>query len=175
MALVVKAQYGTDVTSLLVNPDFESGTDGWTTTGGVKIAATAADYGYNATSFMENWISSDQNLSDLEWSQTIEVSNGVYAVKALAHAVKQSDGTVVPSGVVIYANADEVAVTTTNTNPPTEYAVATVVTNGTLTIGYRIKSGNVNWAAWDNVRVMQYIADTEDAAISLLLILCGQK
>ncbi len=164
MALVVKAQSGTDVTSLLVNPDFESSTDGWTTTGGVKIAGTAADFGYNATSFMENWIGSDQNLSDLEWSQTIEVPNGVYAVKALAHAVKQSDGTVVPSGVVIYANADEVAVTTTNTNPPTEYAVATVVTNGTLTIGYRIKSGNVNWAAWDNIRIMQYIADTEDAA-----------
>jgi hypothetical protein len=119
MALTVKAQYGTDVTSLLTNPDFESGSDGWTITGGVKIAGTAATYGYNNTSFMEEWISSDQNLGDREWSQTIEVPNGVYAVKALAHAIKQSDGSVVPSGVAIYANADEVAVVTTNTNPPT--------------------------------------------------------
>ena len=168
MALTVKAQYGTDVTSLLTNPDFESGTDGWTTTGGVKIAGTAANYGYNATSFMENWIESAKNLADLEWSQTIEVPNGVYSVKALAHAIKQSDGSVVPSGVVIYANSDEVAVLTTNTNPPSEYTVYTIVTGGKLTIGYRIKSGNVNWAAWDNVRVTQYLAETTDAALAML-------
>ena len=167
MALTVKAQYGTDVTSLLTNPDFESGSGGWTITGGVKIAGTAANYGYNGTSFMENWIESAKNLADLEWSQTIEVPNGVYAVKALAHAIKQSDGSVVPSGVAIYANADEVAVVTTNTNPPTEYTVTTVVTNGKLTIGYRIKSCNVNWTAWDNVRVTQYLAESTDAALAM--------
>ena len=164
MALTVKAQYGTDVTSLLTNPDFESGTDGWTTTGGVKIAGTAATYGYNATSFMEEWISSDQNLGDREWSQTINVPNGVYAIRVLAHAVKQSDGSVVPSGVVIYANSDEVPVTTTNTNPPTEYVVATVVTDGKLTIGYRIKSCNINWTAWDNIRISQYLSESVDEA-----------
>ena len=164
MALTVKAQYGTDVTSLLTNPDFESGTDGWTTTGGVKIAGTAANYGYNGTSFMEEWISSDQNLGDREWSQTINVPNGVYAIRVLAHAVKQSDGSVVPSGVVIYANSDEVPVTTTNTNPPTEYVVATVVTDGKLTIGYRIKSCNINWTAWDNIRISQYLSESVDEA-----------
>ena len=164
MALMVKAQYGTDVTSLLTNPDFESGTDGWTTTGGVKIAGTAANYGYNGTSFMEEWISSDQNLGDREWSQTISVPNGVYAIRVLAHAIKQSDASVVPSGVVIYANSDEVPVTTTNTNPPTEYVVATLVTDGKLTIGYRIKSCNINWTAWDNIRVYQYLSESVNEA-----------
>ena len=164
MALTVKAQYGTDVTSLLTNPDFESGTDGWTTTGGVKIAATAANYGYNGTSFMEEWVPSNENLGNREWSQTIEVPNGVYSVRVLAHAIKQSDGSVVPSGVVIYANSDEVPVTTTNTNPPTEYVVATVVTDGKLTIGYRITSCNINWTAWDNIRLTQYLSESEDEA-----------
>ena len=163
----MKAQYGTDVTNLVTNPDFESGTEGWTTTGGVKIAGTAANYGYNATSFMEDWVSSDKNLGDHDWSQTIEVPNGFYAIKVLAHAIKQSDDSLVPSGISIYANADEVPVTTNNTNPPAEYIVTTLVTNGKLTIGYRIKSGNVNWAAWDHIRVTQYIAASTDEAKTL--------
>ena len=164
MALTVKAEYGTDVTSLLTNPDFEDGSTGWTTSGGVKIAATAANYGYNGTNFMEDWVGAPTKLGDHSWSQTIEVPNGVYAVKALAHAIMQSDGSVIPEGVSIYANGDLVAVTTTHTNPPKEYAVATQVTNGKLTVGFSIVSGNVNWAAWDNVRVTQYVAETMEEA-----------
>ena len=164
MALTVKAQLGTDVTSLLTNPDFEDGSTGWTTSGGVKIAATAANYGYNGTNFMEDWVAAPTALGDHSWSQTIEVPNGVYAVKAMAHAIMQSDGSVIPEGVSIYANGDLVAVTTTHTNPPKEYAVATQVTNGKLTVGFSIVSGNVNWAAWDNVRVTQYVAETMEEA-----------
>ena len=127
MALAVKAQK--DVTSLLSNPDFENGTSsGWTIVGGGSIIATAANYGYNGISFIESWVSAPNTLSDRNWSQTIEVPNGVYVVKSLAHAILQSDASVVPSGVAIYANKDAVAVTTANTNPPTEYSVATVVT-----------------------------------------------
>ena len=51
MNLFVKAQNGTDVTSLLSDPDFESSASGWNIVGGNKIAATAANYGYNGTSF----------------------------------------------------------------------------------------------------------------------------
>lgn len=166
-ALTMKAQYGTDATNLLTNPDFESGTDGWTISGGGWSQGTAASYGYNGTSFMENWTSSNGNLADLDWSQTIDVPNGFYAVRSLAHSIKQSDDTVVPSGVVIYANGDEVPVTTNTTNPPTEYVVTTLVTDGKLTIGYRIKSGNVNWTAWDNIRVSQYLYASVDEAKTL--------
>ncbi|MBQ2968876.1 MAG: hypothetical protein IJE15_00605 [Bacteroidaceae bacterium] len=164
MALTVKAQRGTDVTNLLTNPDFEDAANGWTIVGGNKIAATAATYGYNGTNFIENWVAAPSTLSDQSWSQTIEVPNGIYVVRSLAHAVLQSDASVVPSGVAIYANQDMVPVTTTNTNPPTEYTVATIVTDGKLKVEYRISSCNVNWAAWDNVRLMQYVGDTEEAA-----------
>ena len=162
MALAVKAQE--DVTSLLTNPDFESDASGWNIVGGNMIAATAANYGYNGTKFIESWVAAPNTLSDRNWSQTIEVPNGVYVVKSLAHAILQSDASVVPSGVAIYANKDEVAVTTTNTNPPTEYSVATVVTDGKLTVGCRISACNVNWVAWDNVRVSQYTGATEEEA-----------
>lgn len=164
MALTVKAQRGTDVTNLLSDPDFESSATGWTIVGGNKIAATAATYGYNGTNFIENWVAAPSTLGDQSWSQTIEVPNGIYVVRSLAHAVLQSDASVVPSGVAIYANQDMVPVTTTNTNPPTEYTVATIVTDGKLKVEYRISSCNVNWAAWDNVRLMQYVGDTEEAA-----------
>ncbi len=164
MALMVKAQYGIDVTSLLSNPDFENGTEGWIVDGTGWSQPTATTYGYSGTYFMESWIQSGGNLSDLDWAQTIEVPNGVYAVRSFAHSVQQGDVSLVPSGVVIYANGDEVPVTTSATNPPMEYVVVTVVTDGTLTIGYRITSGNVNWTAWDNIRVYRYSAETTDEA-----------
>jgi len=170
VALTVKAQGGTDVTNLLTNPDFENDANGWTIVGGNKIAATAANYGYNGTKFIENWVAAPSTLTDQSWYQTIEVPNGVYVVRSLAHAILQSDASVVPSGVSIYANNDEVAVTTTNTNPPTEYSVATVVVDGKLTVGYRILKCNINWTAWDNVRLMQYTGETvEEAKLAWVL------
>ena len=60
MALAVKAQE--DVTSLLSNPDFESDASGWTIVGGNMIAATAANYGYNGTKFIESWVSAPNTL-----------------------------------------------------------------------------------------------------------------
>ena len=164
MALTVKAQNGVEVTDLLTNPDFENQTEGWTIVGGNKIAGTAEQYGYHAINFIENWVGAPSTLTDQDWSQTIEVPNGVYVVKSLAHAIMQSDADVVPEGVFIYANQDEVPVKTTHTNPPAEYSVATIVTNGRLKIGYRIASCNVNWAAWDYVRVYQYLGETEEQA-----------
>ena len=165
MALFVKAEYGVDITEQLTNPDFEDGSNGWSITGGNKIAATAANYGYNATNFMEEWVPSNENIGNRNWSQTIDVPNGVYVLKAMAHAIKQSDGSLVPQGVFIYANNNSVAVTTTHTNPPAEYSVYTQVTDGKLTVGYRIENCNVNWAAWDKVRVTQYTAETIDEAM----------
>ena len=164
MALTVKAEYGVDITGQLTNPDFEEGSTGWSITGGNKIAGTAANYGYHGTNFMEEWVPSEENIGGRTWSQTIEVPNGVYVLKALAHAIKQSDGSLVPEGVSIYANKDAVPVVTTHTNPPAEYTVSTVVEDGTLTVGFRIVNGNVNWAAWDNVRVYQYLAETTELA-----------
>ena len=163
-ALFVNAQNGVEVTDLLTNSDFEDGANGWTIVGGNKIAATAANYGYHATNFIENWVGAPSTLGDQDWSQTIEVPNGIYVIKSLAHAILQSDADLVPQGVYIYANKDEIPVTTTHQNPPAEYSLSTVVTDGRLKVGYRIASCNVNWAAWDYVRIYQYVADTEEEA-----------
>ena len=156
-----------DMTDKLINPDFEDDANGWTIVGGNKIAATSANYGYHGTNFIEEWVAAPSTLGDREWSQTIQVPNGFYVIKSLAHAILQSDAGVSPEGVYIYANKDEVQVTTNHLNPPAEYSVLTNVTDGRLKVGYRITSSNVNWAAWDYVRIYQYVATTEEEALGM--------
>ena len=168
MALTVKAQdAGVDITGQLTNPDFETGDNsGWTYGSGLGAghAATAANYGYQGTHFMEAWTGSAGNLGNFDWYQTIEVPNGYYAVKALAHAVKQGQGenTPVSKGVYVYANDQQVEVQCTQEKPD-EYQLFVKVTDGKLTIGYRAVSCNVNWVACDHFRVIQCFGDTEDA------------
>ena len=169
MALTVKAQEtGVNITGQLTNPDFETGDNsGWTYGPGLSAghAGTAANYGYQGTHFMEAWTPSANNLGDFDWYQTIEVPNGYYKVKALAHAVKQHQGenTPVSKGVYVYANDQQVEVQCTEERPD-EYQLLVKVTDGKLTIGYRAVNCNVNWLACDDFRVIQCFGDTEDAA-----------
>lgn len=161
MTLFVKAQYGVDITSQLTNPDFEEGSTGWSITGGFATIATAATNGYSGTNFMEDWTAAPGTLADLDCSQTISVENGLYVVTALAHAIQQDNSSLDITGMEIYANKDVVAVKTISA---TEYKVSTIVTEGTLKVGYRGISTNANWVAWDNVRITQYVAGTVEEA-----------
>lgn len=166
MALMVKAQdAGTDITSQFTNTDFEggNGTSGWTSTGvGPGTIGTAAENNYQGTTFMETWTPSSGNLGNFDWSQTQEVPNGYYVVKALAHAIKQNQATTPESkGVYLYAEDTQVEIKAT---VATEHTIFAKVTDGNLTIGYRAVSCNVNWAAVDYFRIIQCHGDTEDAA-----------
>lgn len=165
MALMVKAQdAGTDITSTFTNTDFEGGnTSGWTSTGvGPSTIGTAEANNYQGKTFMETWTASSGNLGNFDWSQTQEVPNGYYVVKALAHAIKQNQATTPESkGVYLYAEDVQVEIKAT---VATEHTVFAKVTDGNLTIGYRAVSCNVNWTAVDYFRVIQCHGDTEDAA-----------
>lgn len=154
-----------DLTELFfVNTDFETGTTtGWTTSEPPFFATnfgpqnTAADHGYQGTYFMEAWQRELYGgLRDFEWSQTQNVPNGTYVVSALAHAKYERDASVIPQGVYVFAEDQQVEVTTTTAS---EYMVTVEVTDGTLTIGYRGVGCNVNWAASDNFRIIS--ADSE--------------
>ena len=169
MALTVSAQNAAvDITSTFENPDFETGDNsGWLVVSGIAHghAATAARYGYQGTHFMEAWVTNTSNLGNFDWAQTQNVPNGYYVIKALAHAVKQGQGdnTPVSKGVYLYANDTKVEVKCTKESPD-EYQILTKVTDGTLTIGYRAESCNVNWLACDDFRILQCSGDTEAAA-----------
>ena len=166
-ALFVNAQNGTDVTGQFVNADFEAGnSDGWTISGPTQVQNlqtqnTAAANGYQGTYFQEAWIGGQ--LNDFNWSQTQDMPNGVYVVKALAHAIKQGSD-VIPVGVYVYAENQQTAVTSTSA---TEYTVLAEVTDGNLTIGYRGQGFVANWVGCDDFRIMQYLAATTGEAIAL--------
>ena len=155
---------GMDVTSLLINPDFEVGDNsGWSyAVDGLSCghANTAELYGYHGTHFMEAWCGSASVLGDFDWSQTVEVPNGYYVVTALAHAVRQDqEVTPDPHGVYVYAEDKQVEVTTTVAS---EYVLLVEVTDGALTIGYRGVDCDVNWVACDYFQVTQCSGSTED-------------
>ncbi len=156
----VSAQEGVDVTTLFVNTDFENGTTGWTISGPVNASPstinTAANHGYQGTYFMEAWKYQwdGVGLSDFEWSQTQTVPNGTYVVTALAHAKDERDASVAPQGTYIFAEDQQVAITTVTAS---EYSVTVDVTDGTLTIGYRGVGCNTNWVACDDFRITRQI------------------
>ena len=146
-----------DVTTLFVNTDFEDGTTGWTISGpenaNTGTIGTAAGHSYQGTYFMEAWRSAEAGtLGNFEWSQTQTVPNGTYVVTALAHNKKENDASVTPQGTYIFANDQQVAITTVVAS---EYTVTVEVTDGTLTIGYRGVGCNGNWAACDHFRIGQ--------------------
>ena len=162
MTLFVKAQSGTDITGQFENTDFETGsTTGWTISGpsnrqNLGVASTAASNSYQGTYFMESWRPSNQSLDNFDWSQTQEVANGFYVVKALAHSVMQGKD-VAPEGTYLYAEKEQTLVTTTSAS---EFVVYTGVADGTLTIGYRGDGCNANWVACDDFHVTQYLGET---------------
>ena len=166
-ALVVNAQdAGKDITGQLTNPDFEAGSDGWTIdgpTGGQNLgtANTAANNNFQGTHFMEAWCPSERAQKDFTWSQTLDVPNGFYLIKALAHAIRQNDINLVPTGVYLFAGEAQTSVTTTSA---AEYIVLAEVTDGTLTIGLRGEGCNSNWIACDHFRVIQCYGETEAEA-----------
>ena len=160
-SFAVNAQDGADVTGLFVNTDFETGnTTGWTISGPTNAnpgtMGTAPNHGYQGTYFMEAWKFQwdGVGLSDFEWSQTQTVPNGTYVVTALAHAKDERDASVAPQGTYIFAEDQQVAITTVTAS---EYSVTVDVTDGTLTIGYRGVGCNANWAACDDFRITRQI------------------
>ena len=166
MALVVKAQQAAeDITYELMNANFETGDgSGWTNPSGIGfgIMGTAVANNYEGTYFMEAWVGSGSNLGDFVWEQAIEVPNGYYAVKALAHAIKQNQTvTPEPKGIYVFAEDQKVQVTTTVRG---DYVVIAKVTDGELNVGYCGESCNVNWVAVDDFKVFQCFGDTEAAA-----------
>lgn len=161
-AMLMRAQSeATDVTTSLVkNPDFENGLASWTATG--YATQTNSEFaGRVNTAYCERWVAGPKTLSNSTCSQLISVTNGVYLLTAHAGAIQQSDTNLEPTGVYIFANDAEVAVT----GAPSVvnlYSVMTEVTNGSLSIGHKVDGTNCNWVQWDDIH-LYYFGDTSMA------------
>jgi hypothetical protein len=144
-----------DVTSIMVNPSFESTIDyayGWTNVGGFAKATSTALPNKNGTNFVEKYVAPPGVLTNLKLYQKINsIPNGVYLLTVNAQAIQQSN-TTYPGGAFIYANN-----TKTEVFIAKDYTVTVTVTDNTLEVGFEVLSSG-NWMALDNFR-LSYISD----------------
>jgi len=145
-----------DVTSIIVNPSFESTIDyayGWTNVGGFAKATSTSLPNKNGTNFVEKWVASPGVQSNLKLYQKISsIPNGVYLLTVNAQAIQQTAVPVYPGGAFIYANN-----TKTEVFIAKDYSVTVTVTDNTLEVGFEVLSSG-NWMALDNFR-LSYISD----------------
>lgn len=132
-----------NVTSVIVNPSFETGsTSGWTNIGGWVAQNNATFTLKEGTYYIERWQSSG-NWTGLKLSQVIKsIPNGDYTL-----TVGAKNDPVGTNGVFVYANSQRAEV-----NETQDYTVNVTVTNNEVEIGYDVVNGG-NYVAVDNFRL----------------------
>ena len=132
-----------DVTALITNPNFDSNTNGWTSTTGAQNRGTATNQtGAFTGRFWENW---NPSAYIGKMYQVIEgLPNGVYTLTLCAFV-----NTLGEAGTqYVYGNDKKTNLTT---GEPTKYTVEGInVTDGKLEIGFEQTVATANWAGIDN-------------------------
>lgn len=167
------AQVGEDMTSLLADPIMNS-LGSWTNNG-FKTNAKGDNYkpmfGGN---FIEQWTASSDGsvafLGDISIEQTLtEIPNGTYLFSAACIACQQGDETMEIEGVFLYANEGHTSVGTGNGVAERFYTQG-VVTDGTLTVGFKTINPTANWIAWDNAQLYYYGDATIDVELAVAIL-----
>ena len=151
------------MTRYLLNPGFDGSLEGWTNGVGADMfeLGTWTDMidgtAYTGTNYLNIW-----NGSGVQGniSQTVEgLPNGVYGVTIAAHSDAEG-GYIFAGGVqtaVVKGYVDKAA-----GKYGQDYSVVTLVTDGTLELGYHSEHDGQFWSTMDNARLMYYGAG-EDA------------
>ncbi len=154
-----------EVTSLITNPSFENGLNGWTNTDpGFWTQTNAGLNPYRDGSyFAERHIGGPNNLDEISIAQELTLPNGIYGLVLSAHAYQQSGSNPFHTNAFVFAGDLSAEVSVKG-----NYFVDFIeVTDGTLTIGYKTE-GQVacNWTAFDNFRLYVYKTDATILNIS---------
>ncbi|HOG05798.1 MAG TPA: InlB B-repeat-containing protein [Paludibacter sp.] len=154
-----------EVTSLITNPSFENGLNGWTNTD--PGFWTQTNDGLNpyrdGSYFAERHIGGPNNLGEISITQELTLPNGIYGLVLSAHAYQQSGSNPFHTNAFVFAGD-----LSTEVSVKGNYFVDFIeVTDGTLTIGYKTE-GEVacNWTAFDNFRLYVYKADAGIISLS---------
>lgn len=135
-----------DVTGWVINPTFDTNTNGWTSTTGAQNNGIANNKDDDFTiPFWENW--NGAAYAGKMYQTVTNVPNGKYILKLAAFT---SDG----GDACVYLNEAKAAKATAT---PTFYEVAVNVTNNTLEFGLDITSGT--WCGIDNAS-LRLISDS---------------
>ena len=161
-ATAIHAQ--TDCTSLITNPSFELGTEGWVHQG--MNAQTNTVFSIKSgNTYMERWIGSGGAVGNGKLSQVLyNLPPGNYELTAAAQNIQEGSPTAAQTGVWIFAEGTsfvtlntslyKTAVTVRDT-----YKVAFSVVSGNVTIGFEAKNASGNWIAVDNFRLTRVSED----------------
>ena len=159
-----------DVTSYIVNPDFENGTNGW-----VNISLTHASNGnfslHKGGFFLEKWVSSGA-VGNASVSQVVKnLPNGQYKLTAAAQNLNQQagHGNDKNAGAVIYAGSQEEPVYTAN-----DYSVKFTSISGEVEIGFKAENAQGNWICVDNFRLYLIGYVDNDAIVAELARLVSE-
>ena len=152
-----------DMTRYVVNPSFEGTLEGWTDGIGLNTyevgnwSAMIDGDAYTGSNYLNMWNSKGATGNAY---QTVEgLPNGVYGVTIGAHSDAEG-GFIFAGGVktaVVKGYVDEAA-----GKRGQNYTVVTLVTDGTLELGYHSEHAGEFWSTMDNIR-LQYYGAGEDA------------
>lgn len=146
LSLTALAQ--TDVTSSIINPNFDGRCfSGWQQMG--MWFQTNSDFPQKSNyAYAERWVSSTSNLPDTYIRQTLKgLSKGRYQLTVGAQHVKQGS-TAAATGACIFADWQKTTVTTA-----ADYTLTFDVLTDEVTIGFRCENSTANWMACDNFRL----------------------
>ena len=183
-----------DFTSLLVNPDFETGDiKGWVCT--FKGGTNATNIGYQANGgnpytnsnngvsicrFIEAWSESNARfnkslgysaIGDAELQQTVQyLPAGKYSFTVDCIAVQQYNSDANPvTGVQLFATGGEIdkyIEIHTGNGQPEHYELTFASTGGDLVLGLRTRNTTANWIAADNF-TLEYMGPVDPWQITL--------
>ena len=149
VALLTLTAHGqTDMTSSIVNPNFDGRSyAGWQQQG-MQFQTNSDFPGKSNYAYVERWVSKTSNLPDTYIQQTLTgLTPGRYTLTVAAQHVKQ-DSSADATGAVVFADWQETAVTSAG-----DYTLTFEVLTGDVTIGFRCINSTGNWMACDNWRL----------------------
>lgn len=145
---LIQVNAQTDVTSKIVNPNFDGlSFAGWQQQG-MQFQTNDEFSGKANYAYVERWVSKTGNLPDTYIKQTITgLAKGRYMLTVSAQLIKQGSTTAATGGYV-FADWQEVSVTTAK-----DYTLTFDVLTDDVTIGFKVENATGNWMACDNFRL----------------------
>ena len=145
-----------DYTSLITNPSFEDGTEGWTIDGmgtqGNSVFSIKA-----GNTYLERWVGKGSKVGDGNAVQTIkDLPVGKYQLKVAAQNIQEDTPSRAQSGAWIVANTDSQKVTTRK-----QYTLTFTNIENDAIIGFVAEGATGNWLSCDNFR-LYYIGGTDE-------------
>ena len=148
----------TDCTSLIVNPSFEQGTDGWGHQG-MSAQGNSVFSIKSGSTYMERWTGRGGAVGNGRLAQKLtNLPPGNYELSVAAQNIQEDTPQQAQTGAWIFAETSQLTTLSAQLNKTTvtvrnTYKVAFNFVSGSVTIGFEAKNASGNWIAVDNFRL----------------------